>query len=295
MKRRQSQREPTHHPRRQGRPRLAPTVGKLLPVLALALVACAGQQTSDGPREIRITMTEFAFDPASVEVSKGETIRFVALNEGEIEHELRLTTEHDAEHHVAEGHTDHDDGDAEAEALIVVAPGETGTLEVTFDEAATFNLIACLLPGHFEAGMKAELTVEGASAGDASASAAPAGGGHDPQLDDAAAQVQANSLLIVGDYIDSAGFHSMAEDLAAGEFSGREAGQVEKVITAIDAVAWPDAISDAAASFRESLATLVEELEAEDVAAAAAAADAVHEGQHDISHAILGALGSGHH
>lgn len=110
-------------------------------------------------REIVVIMTEFAFEPESVEVAAGETIRFVANNEGVIEHEIRFTTHHAAQEHIAAGHDDHEaepDGHHE-EMLLTVQPGASGDLVVAFDVADEFEIMACLLPGHFEAGMVADI------------------------------------------------------------------------------------------------------------------------------------------
>ena len=48
---------------------------------------------------------------------------------------------------------EHDDPNA-----VAVEPGKTGTLVWRFENAGTFGF-ACLIPGHFEAGMKGTLTV----------------------------------------------------------------------------------------------------------------------------------------
>ena len=109
-------------------------------------------------------MTEFAFEPASILVSAGETVRFSVTNDGAIEHEFRMTTEHAAEEHIAAGHEGHDDEAAEGEhheeMILLVAAGETATMDVTFHESGEYDIVACLLPGHFEAGMKGTLEYE---------------------------------------------------------------------------------------------------------------------------------------
>ena len=124
-----------------------------------------GQDHEDGEadghfdRTIEIIMTDLAFEPAMIEVSAGETIKFVAVNEGAIEHELRLSNAHRIEEHLASGHEDHEgEGGHHEEGgdqLVLVAAGETGELTITFPEDQTlYTEIACLIPGHYEAGMK---------------------------------------------------------------------------------------------------------------------------------------------
>lgn len=118
-----------------------------------------------GPvREIRVTASEFAFEPATFDVAPGETVRFVVTNTGQVQHEFRLDTQAAIDAHLAEGHAGSAHGEDAAEtgapAPILVDPGETATLEWTFgDGLAGPDRIACLLPGHFEAGMKGDVTV----------------------------------------------------------------------------------------------------------------------------------------
>ena len=66
----------------------------------------AGEATEAG-RVVEVTMSEFAFDPGSLEVAAGETITFVVTNAGVVEHELRLSNQHRIEEHKASGHAEH--------------------------------------------------------------------------------------------------------------------------------------------------------------------------------------------
>jgi uncharacterized cupredoxin-like copper-binding protein len=121
---------------------------------------------AEAGRTVQVAMAEFVFNPTEVAVSKGETVLFEVTNDGVIEHEFRLTTEHAAMEHMAAGHQGHGDeavaGEPDhGEVILLVAPGETGTITVTFDHDADFDLMACMLPGHYEAGMHAPLTLEG--------------------------------------------------------------------------------------------------------------------------------------
>lgn len=112
---------------------------------------------------IEVLATDFAFDPAAYEVSAGQTVKFVMTNNGVVEHEFRLSNEHRIEEHLAAGHEDHDDeGDHHEEGgdrFVLAQPGETVELIMTFPEDTTlYTEVACLLPGHYEAGMKAPLS-----------------------------------------------------------------------------------------------------------------------------------------
>lgn len=109
-------------------------------------------------RVVEVTMTEFAFEPESVTVSAGESVRFVVTNEGVIEHELRFSNEHRIEEHLASGHDDHGDEQGhhseDGDVLVLVAAGETAELVVEFsDDTTIYTMMACLIPGHYEAGM----------------------------------------------------------------------------------------------------------------------------------------------
>ncbi len=121
---------------------------------------------AEAGRTVQVAMAEFVFNPTEVAVSKGETVLFEVTNDGVIDHEFRLTTGHAAMEHMAAGHQGHGDeavaGEPDhGEVILLVAPGETGTITVTFDHDADFDLMACMLPGHYEAGMHAPLTLEG--------------------------------------------------------------------------------------------------------------------------------------
>lgn len=108
-------------------------------------------------RVVEIIMTDFAFAPAAVEVVAGDTIRFVVVNEGVVEHELRLSNQHRVDEHLASGHDDHGDDGHHAEdgdVSVLVPVGETAEFMVEIPEDVTvYTLLACLLPGHYEAGM----------------------------------------------------------------------------------------------------------------------------------------------
>lgn len=113
-------------------------------------------------RTVEVIMTEMAFEPAGFRVAAGETVQFVLRNQGAVEHEFRLTTMHAAEEHIASGHEGHDDegGHSHDEMSVVVQPGAVTVFVANFEEAGAFDIVACLLPGHFEAGMHAPLSYE---------------------------------------------------------------------------------------------------------------------------------------
>lgn len=121
------------------------------------------EPTATVDRTIDVVMTEFAFEPASFDVAAGETITFKLINKGLIEHEFRLTTEHAAAEHIASGHEGHDEDASASEHehdghISLVPAGATVEMTVTFESAGQFDTVACLIPGHYEAGMTAPLS-----------------------------------------------------------------------------------------------------------------------------------------
>lgn len=109
-------------------------------------------------RVININMTdEMRFQPATVTVSKGETIRFNIKNSGQLKHELTLGTMEELKEHAAvmqkHPEMEHDDPNA-----VTVEPGQTKTLTWKFTKGGTFDF-ACLIPGHMESGMKGKISV----------------------------------------------------------------------------------------------------------------------------------------
>jgi uncharacterized cupredoxin-like copper-binding protein len=133
-------------------------------VLAVGLVAgaCAGPVSPSpspaGPRTIEVAMTDdLRFEPSSITVSAGETVRFVVHNAGQAVHEFYIGDEEAQLEHEEEmrmGGMAHDDPEG-----VTVPPGETETLEYTFGDAGQL-FIGCHEPGHYAGGMVGTITVE---------------------------------------------------------------------------------------------------------------------------------------
>lgn len=112
---------------------------------------------SDADRVIEVVATDdFAFDPAVIEVSAGETIMFTITNSGKIPHDFTLGDEaaqvaHEAE--MQEMMSDGGDMSMHSDANAVLVPaGKTVDLTWTFSEAGSV-LFGCHQPGHYAAGM----------------------------------------------------------------------------------------------------------------------------------------------
>ncbi len=109
-------------------------------------------------RTIEMRMTdEMRFEPAVVSVKAGETIRFVHRNVGKVMHEMVIGTRADLEQH-AELMRKHPGMEHDEPHMVHVAPGKRGELVWKFNRAGRFEF-ACLIPGHFEAGMRGSITV----------------------------------------------------------------------------------------------------------------------------------------
>ncbi len=116
-------------------------------------------------RSIEVRMDDtMRFAPDSLQVQAGETIRFVVHNAGKVAHELVLGSDEDIRAHAEDMKKgiDHSHSHAGA-AAISVAPGQTGELVVRFSKTGTLQM-ACLIPGHYEAGMKGQLMVSSGAA-----------------------------------------------------------------------------------------------------------------------------------
>jgi uncharacterized cupredoxin-like copper-binding protein len=121
-------------------------------------------------RSINIDMNDtMRFSPDQLAVDAGEAIKLVVRNSGKLPHEMVLGSEDALKVHAAEmqqasaqksGHTDSHDHNSSSNILALsVQPGETKEWVIRFDKAQNLQ-IACLIPGHFDAGMIGQLTVQ---------------------------------------------------------------------------------------------------------------------------------------
>lgn len=100
---------------------------------------------------------EMRFEPGIIEVKRGETIRFLVRNAGEIRHEMSLGTREELIGHakIMEQHPEmeHDDPNA-----VTVDSGQSRPMLWKFTKAGIFDF-ACLIPGHMQAGMTGRIVV----------------------------------------------------------------------------------------------------------------------------------------
>ena len=97
------------------------------------------------------------FNPSSIRVKQGDTIRFVVKNSGQLKHEFVLGTEKELKEHyeVMKKFPEMEHADPN---MVTVAPGKTGDVIWRFTKAGRVDF-ACLQPGHYDAGMKGAVSV----------------------------------------------------------------------------------------------------------------------------------------
>ena len=110
-------------------------------------------------RTIEIRMSDdMRFAPREIQIKLGETVRLVAVNAGKVLHEIVIGTPQELKAH-AEMMKKHPGMEHDEPYMAHVDPGKKGDIVWTFNRAGTFEF-ACLIPGHFEAGMVGRITVK---------------------------------------------------------------------------------------------------------------------------------------
>ncbi|WP_425404325.1 cupredoxin domain-containing protein [Hwanghaeella sp.] len=132
----------------------------------------------DVSRTIEVTMFDNYYEPESLDIEEGETVRFVVTNKGEFVHEFSIATpgmhkdhapemmmmmehgvlepdriNHEAAKHMQAtmGHGMHEEGNS-----ILLEPGKTGEIIWKFPDHAALEF-ACNVPGHYDAGMTGKI------------------------------------------------------------------------------------------------------------------------------------------
>ena len=109
-------------------------------------------------RTIAIDMTDMMrFTPVDIKVRQGEIIRFVVKNKGKMMHEMVIGTMDELKEH-GEMMKKHPGMEHDEPYMSHVSPGRKQELTWHFTQPGEFYF-ACLIPGHFEAGMIGKITV----------------------------------------------------------------------------------------------------------------------------------------
>jgi len=121
-----------------------------------------GAAADEARRTIEIRMTDdMRFSPAHLEVTEGETLRLRAVNRGQVMHEIVIGTREELQTH-AELMRKHPNMEHDEPYMAHVPPRQRGEIVWTFNRQGDFEF-ACLIPGHFEAGMRGTIRVKPAS------------------------------------------------------------------------------------------------------------------------------------
>ena len=109
-------------------------------------------------RTIDISMgDDMRFEPAHLDIRLGETVRFTIRNRGKLMHEMVIGTRAELDAHAAlmlkHPNMEHDDP-----WMAHVEPEQSGEIVWRFNRAGEFEF-ACLLPGHYQAGMRGTIRV----------------------------------------------------------------------------------------------------------------------------------------
>ena len=112
--------------------------------LVLGVAACGGGGGNNGAPpagSIKVTMTEFKFDPASIDAKAG-TITFFLVNGGNTSHDMIIR----------------DSGGNRVSGSELVSAGDSSVFTASNVAAGTYTYF-CDQPGHEQSGMKGTLTV----------------------------------------------------------------------------------------------------------------------------------------
>ena len=111
-----------------------------------------------GMRTVEFRMTDnMRFTPDKIEVKQGETVKLIIKNSGAVMHEFVLGTKKELEEHAALmlkfPNMEHDEP-----YMAHVPAGKTAEIIWTFNRPGNFDF-ACLIAGHYQAGMVGKITV----------------------------------------------------------------------------------------------------------------------------------------
>lgn len=138
-------------------------------------------KAANASRTVEVVLHDNYFEPESLEIKAGETVRFVVRNEGALVHEFSIGTAamHEAheeemammvEHGVL--HADHIDeaaakamqesmghGMHEAPNSVLLEPGQSAEVVWTLPHDGSLEF-ACNVPGHYAAGMQGPIRLQ---------------------------------------------------------------------------------------------------------------------------------------
>ncbi|PKN82036.1 MAG: hypothetical protein CVU47_04555 [Chloroflexi bacterium HGW-Chloroflexi-9] len=138
----------------------------LFAVIGLLAAACGGGDGSDAEgddaavREVGVMMRDIVFEPAIIEVERGERVRLNFENSGALVHDFSVDLMPMGRMAMTGGTSGNGHGGHGAEAAMhmALAAGEHGMIEFEATEVGEY-VYYCTEPGHREAGMHGILRV----------------------------------------------------------------------------------------------------------------------------------------
>jgi len=149
----------------------------VLAVVVLVAGAAGFGAAATGEQQLTLTMTEFKFTPVQVSLRAGTPAQIRLVNKGAVEHEFMVYEKPKAGmmsmdmHEWArersyflgvnprvEGAGMEVERRGKDVVMVLLRPGQTASLRFTPKKTGTFE-IGCMVPGHYEAGMKGTFTV----------------------------------------------------------------------------------------------------------------------------------------
>ena len=97
------------------------------------------------------------FTPDKIDVKQGDTIKFVIKNTGKVMHEMVIGTKKELDEHAALM-VKFPGMEHEEPYMAHVGPGKSSQIVWTFNKAGNFDF-ACLIAGHYQAGMVGKINV----------------------------------------------------------------------------------------------------------------------------------------
>lgn len=123
------------------------------PVPTATPTAAPTATPDDGSQVIEVALTDsLLIQPDKMTVTAGTPVRFVVTNEGALVHDFFIGS--DKEQKTRETLA----GEPGKNRHLVVQPGETAELTLTFDDPGK-TIAGCTIPGHYSNGMKANITI----------------------------------------------------------------------------------------------------------------------------------------
>jgi uncharacterized cupredoxin-like copper-binding protein len=117
-------------------------LGILLLAITFVLGAACGGSGGQPAGSIKVSMTEFSFNPKDLSPPAGKVVFFL-LNEGQAPHDMVIL----------------DSSDKRVAKSELVQPGNNSVFTIDNLPAGTY-IVVCDVPGHREAGMTGTLTVK---------------------------------------------------------------------------------------------------------------------------------------